>query len=214
MPDIRGVCLCRSGHRQARGTGLGVARCHDALDPGGRLMFDLAGPGLLQAREQPGWTAGPGWVVLVETHVESDMLIREIVTFCDCGRSRYRRSEETHRLQLHRPADVLAQLRHNRFTARTLRPGYGTIAAFGAHRVHRQTEKDECRCIVRRALQRAGLTPTQGRAHARFRTNPRVRSVIFDRRSRGACGNAGPQTGEQAPPTESRVVWLDRSRRA
>jgi len=103
------------------------ARCHDALDPGGLLMFDLAGPGRLQAPEQPGWTAGPGWVVLVETHVESDTLIREIVTFRDCGGSRYRRSEETHRLQLHRPADVLAQLRRNRFTARTLRPGYGTI---------------------------------------------------------------------------------------
>jgi SAM-dependent methyltransferase len=84
------------------------ARCHEALVPGGLLMFDLAGPGRLQAREQGGWTAGPGWVVLVKTHVESDTLIREIVTFRDCGRSRYRRSHEIHRLHLHRPADVLA----------------------------------------------------------------------------------------------------------
>lgn len=117
----------------ASGTGRPVAlgwvfaRCHDALDPGGLLMFDLAGPGRLQAREQPGWTAGPGWVVLVETHVESDTLSGEIVTFRRCGRSRYRRSEETRRLQLHRPVDVLAQLRRNRFTARTPRLGYGTI---------------------------------------------------------------------------------------
>jgi SAM-dependent methyltransferase len=103
------------------------ARCHDALDPGGLLMFDLAGPGRLQAREQRGWTAGPGWVVLLETHVESDTLIREIVTFRDCGQSRYRRSDETHRVHLHRPADVLAQLRRNGFTARTLRPGYGAL---------------------------------------------------------------------------------------
>jgi hypothetical protein len=42
------------------------------------------------------------------------VLTREIVTFRDCGQSRYRRSDETHRLRLHRPADVLAQLRRPR----------------------------------------------------------------------------------------------------
>ena len=104
------------------------ARCRKALDPGGLLMFDLADPHRLQGPDQRGWTAGPGWAVLVDSHVESGMLTREIVTFRDCGRSRYRRSNETHRLQLHRPADVLAQLRRHGFTARTLRPGYGTIA--------------------------------------------------------------------------------------
>src|SRR5947209_5865878 len=116
-----------SGTGRPAALGSVFARCHDALDPGGLLMFDLAGPGRLQAREQRGWTAGPGWVVLIETHVESETLIREIVTFRDCGRSRYRRSDETHRLHLHRPADVLAQLRRNGFTARTLRAGYGAI---------------------------------------------------------------------------------------
>ncbi len=103
------------------------ARCREALDPGGLLMFDLAGPGRHDAAEQRGWSAGPGWVVLVNAHLDGDVLIREIVTFRDRGRSRYRRADETHRLQLHRPADVLAQLRANGFTARTLRPGYGTI---------------------------------------------------------------------------------------
>jgi hypothetical protein len=113
------------GARQAAGLGLVFARCREALDPGGLLMFDLAGPGRLRAREQRGWSAGPGWVVLVNSYVESDTLIREIITFSDRGRSRYRRSDETHRLQLHRPADVLARLRRSGFTARTLRPGYG-----------------------------------------------------------------------------------------
>jgi SAM-dependent methyltransferase len=116
------------GRREPAALDTVFARCREALDPGGLLMFDLAGPGRLQAGEQHGWTAGPGWVVLVKARVESDTLIREIVTFRDCGRSRYRRSDETHRLQLHRPADVLAQLRRNGFTARTLRSGYGTIA--------------------------------------------------------------------------------------
>lgn len=104
------------------------ARCREALDPRGLLMFDLADPRRVQGHDQRGWTAGPGWVVLLETDVESGMLTREIITFRDCGRSRYRRSDETHRLQMHRPADVLAQLRRHGFTARTLRPGYGTVA--------------------------------------------------------------------------------------
>src|SRR4051812_48808100 len=86
------------------------ARCRDALCPGGLLVFDLAGPGRLHARQQRGWTAGPGWVVLVDTRIESDTLLRQIVTFRNCGRSRYRRSDETHRLRLHRPAHVLRQL--------------------------------------------------------------------------------------------------------
>lgn len=104
------------------------ARCRRALEPGGLLMFDLAGPGRIHAREQHGWTSGPGWVVLVNAHVEADTLIREIITFRDSGGSRYRRTEETHRLRLYRPSDVLAQLRRNGFTARTLRAGYDTIA--------------------------------------------------------------------------------------
>jgi SAM-dependent methyltransferase len=103
------------------------ARCRDALHPGGLLMFDLAGPGRPRASEQRGWIAGPGWVVLVDSQVASGTLIREIVTFRDCGRLGYRRSDETHRLQLYRPSEVLAELRRNGFTARTLRPGYGTV---------------------------------------------------------------------------------------
>ena len=112
------------GTREPAALGPVFARCREALDPGGVLMFDLAGPSRLEAREQRGWTAGPGWVV-VNAYVESDTLIREIITFSDRGRA-YRRSDETHRLQLHRPAEVLSQLRGNGFTARTLRRGYGT----------------------------------------------------------------------------------------
>ena len=116
----------RPGHGEPAALEPLLARCADALDPGGLLMFDLAGPDRLRASEQRGWTSGTGWVVLVDSHVEGDMLTRRIVTFRDCGQSQYRRSDETHRLRLHQPADVLAQLHRNGFTARTLRSGYGT----------------------------------------------------------------------------------------
>ena len=53
-----------------------------------------------------------------------EVLTRRIVTFRDTGDGRYRRAEETHRLRLHRPADVLAGVRRAGFSARTLRGGY------------------------------------------------------------------------------------------
>jgi SAM-dependent methyltransferase len=119
------------GARAPAPLGAVFARCREALDPGGLLMFDLAGPGRGRAREQRGWTAGSGWVVLVNARVEGDILIRDIVTFRHRGEACYRRSDETHRLGLHRPADVLAKLRRSGFTARTLRPGYGAMTLPG-----------------------------------------------------------------------------------
>jgi SAM-dependent methyltransferase len=137
-----------AGMREAASLGAVFARCREALTPGGLLMFDLRGPGRIDAGEQRGWKAGPGWVVLVDAHLEGDVLVREIVTFRDRGRSRYRRSEETHRLQLHRPADVLAQLRANGFSARTLRPGYGTITLPAGLTTYVATRKSFTSCMV------------------------------------------------------------------
>jgi SAM-dependent methyltransferase len=96
------------------------ARCASALSPGGTLLFDLAGPG------RPGGsarTAGAGWLVMATTTVTGTVLTRRIVTLrsVDGG---WRRGEETHRLRLHEPRDVLARLAAAGFAAHALEPGY------------------------------------------------------------------------------------------
>jgi SAM-dependent methyltransferase len=101
-----------------------LARIARALRPGGLLLFDLAGPGRARAASARTWTEGDGWAVLVETGLAGDELTREIVTYRDIGGGTFRRARETHRLRLHRPADVLATLRASGFAARTLRAGY------------------------------------------------------------------------------------------
>jgi SAM-dependent methyltransferase len=100
-----------------------LARCAGALRRGGLLLFDLPGPGRVVSPQRR-WSEGDGWAVLVDAHAEGDLLTRRIVTFRDVGGGGYRRAEETHRLLLHRPADVLARLRRAGFSARTLRGGY------------------------------------------------------------------------------------------
>jgi SAM-dependent methyltransferase len=101
-----------------------LARLARALRPGGLLLFDLAGPGRPRAGPRRTWTEGDGWAVLVETADVGGVLERRIVTYRDVGGDAFRRGEETHRLRLHRPADVLATLRAAGFAARTLRAGY------------------------------------------------------------------------------------------
>ncbi|HTE60644.1 MAG TPA: hypothetical protein VK631_09870 [Solirubrobacteraceae bacterium] len=101
-----------------------LARAAAALRPAGLLLFDLAGPGRIPASGQHTWTEGDGWAVLAEARARPHAIERRVVTFRDLGGGHFRRSEETHRLLLHRPADVLARLRAAGFTARVLPDGY------------------------------------------------------------------------------------------
>jgi SAM-dependent methyltransferase len=95
-------------------------RCASALSPGGSLLFDLAGPGRPDGSSR---TEGDGWVVLADTTLGAAMLTRRIVTFRSVDGA-WRRGEETHRLRLHAPRDVLASLSRAGFSARVLDPGY------------------------------------------------------------------------------------------
>ena len=103
-------------------------------------MFDLAGPGRVVCSPQRTWTEGQGWVVLVASEVVDNRLVRRIISFRDLGEGQFRRSEETHRLLLHRPSDVLRRLRAAGFTARTLGAGYAGaglprgLTAYVAHK--------------------------------------------------------------------------------
>jgi SAM-dependent methyltransferase len=103
------------------------ARIHAALRPGGLLLFDLAGPGVLRGDGARDFRSGPDWAVLVEYREQGDVLTRRITSFVERGAG-YRRSEEVHRQRLHRPAEILPLLRAAGFTARNTRgysPGAG-----------------------------------------------------------------------------------------
>ena len=100
-------------------------RVHAALQSGGLFLFDVAEPGLSRNRPRCFWE-GDDWATLVEykNDATKQQLTREIVTFRKVGRH-YRRSEETHRLQLYRGADVARMLREVGFRVRLVR-GYGS----------------------------------------------------------------------------------------
>jgi SAM-dependent methyltransferase len=77
-------------------------RAHDALMPGGLLMFDVAGVdrGTLPPEART-FAEGDDWAVLVETVVDesSRLLTRRITSFRQVGTG-YRRAVETHQLAL------------------------------------------------------------------------------------------------------------------
>ena len=113
------------------------ARVHRALEPGGLLVFDLAGPGRVAGPgPQRSWAAGEDWAVLVEAVEDRDAqrLTRAITTFCREGEG-YRRGEEVHRLRLRGPAEVLDLLRGAGFRAR-VRRGYAGEPFAPGHRVY------------------------------------------------------------------------------
>jgi SAM-dependent methyltransferase len=78
-----------------------LRRIHNSLEPGGILVFDMAGPGRVPA---PGMTRnffeGQGWAVLVASEEDRGTLTRHITTFRETATGYYRRTVETHRLQL------------------------------------------------------------------------------------------------------------------
>jgi SAM-dependent methyltransferase len=93
-------------------------RIHEALSPGGVLLFDAAGPERAAGRA---FREGDGWAVLVDATNDrrKKTLTRRIVTFRRAGKS-YQRSEEVHRLRLLAADEVLELLRGAGFRPRAL----------------------------------------------------------------------------------------------
>jgi RimJ/RimL family protein N-acetyltransferase/SAM-dependent methyltransferase len=120
------------------------ARVHEALEPGGLFLFDLAGPSRQAVSHH---ASGDGWTVVVDASSDGRTLTRDITTFrrLDAGgapaasagahdtAALWRRSRELHRLRLHRAADVLALLRRTGFRARAIRGYDGTPEWRGLH---------------------------------------------------------------------------------
>lgn len=98
-------------------------RVHQALRPGGVLIFDMAGPERERGRAPRRWFSGDDWAILLEVQQQGDLLTRRMIVFRKTGKT-YRRSEEVHRLWLCPPGLILTELRRAGFTARTI-SGYG-----------------------------------------------------------------------------------------
>lgn len=98
-----------------------LRRIHAALEPGGVLLFDAAGPGRAPgAGASQSHRTGEDWAVLASAEQDraGEILTREITTFRKVG-DLYRRSEETHRLRLIPADDLREQLQRLGFEVDT-----------------------------------------------------------------------------------------------
>jgi SAM-dependent methyltransferase len=105
-----------------------LSRVYEALAPEGILLFDLAGPARAPASgQQRTFTQGPDWAALAESEFDSarNVLIRRITAFRQTGKL-FRRSEETHMLDLVEPAQMLQLLKKLGFAAKPL-DSYGAL---------------------------------------------------------------------------------------
>lgn len=105
-----------------------LRRIHEALIPGGVLLFDAAGPGRAPGPSPSRIHAeGGDWAVLAtaEEDGERGVLTRRITTFRKVGEL-YRRGEEVHHLRLIRREAIATQLRNLGFNVRIL-DSYGEM---------------------------------------------------------------------------------------
>jgi SAM-dependent methyltransferase len=118
-----------------------LGRIYGALEPGGLLLFDVAGPGRAPGKgPRRSHAEGEDWAVLVT--IEEDrqpiLLTRRITSFRRIGEL-YRRDQEIHRQRLIPRSELTARLRKIGFRVRILH-GYGTtlfppgVVGFLAHK--------------------------------------------------------------------------------
>jgi SAM-dependent methyltransferase len=110
-----------------------LGRAFAALDPGGALLFDVAGPGRVPGGSSKSHVEGDDWAVLVVTEEDREqaMLTRRITSFRKVGEL-YRRGHEVHRQRLLPKEQVASWLQEIGFSVQTL-AGYGPAAFFPGH---------------------------------------------------------------------------------
>jgi SAM-dependent methyltransferase len=104
------------------------ARIYQALRPGGIFIFDIAQPGYVSGiNAQTNYYEGEDWVIFLEKQEDTkkNKLIRKISMFRKIGEF-YRKSEETHIVQLYKSTEVAKELREVGFRVRIIR-GYGEL---------------------------------------------------------------------------------------
>ena len=101
-------------------------RLHAALEAGGLLVFDIAAPGREGSEPRRAWHEGDGWLLCMEARADSGTLTRSITTFARTDDGSWRRSDETHTLELYDPTVLIDALRAAGFAdARAADGGYG-----------------------------------------------------------------------------------------
>jgi SAM-dependent methyltransferase len=104
------------------------SRIYEALVPDGILLFDIAGPDRAPASgREHFFSQSEDWAVFTEIEVDPprNILTRHITTFRKSGEL-FRRSSETHSLELVEPGKVLELLQKIGFAATTL-DSYGAL---------------------------------------------------------------------------------------
>ena len=93
-----------------------MARVHDALRPGGLLLFDALAPGFEPPARRM-WREGEGWVVLSELTDGDDprTRTRRVIVFRRSDGGLWECSDERHPLVLHDAAEVVGDLRRAGF---------------------------------------------------------------------------------------------------
>src|SRR5438874_5554696 len=102
------------------------ARAHDALLPGGLIVFDFIASA--ERRTYAGKSrSGTDWAVALRAEVDRSgrVLTRHITTFRKFG-AEYRKSSETHRVHIYDPTDVRRALTAIGFHV-TMRRSYGRL---------------------------------------------------------------------------------------
>jgi SAM-dependent methyltransferase len=109
-------------------------RIHEALCPGGLLVFDVAEPGRVPGpAPRRSYGEGDDWAVLVTVAEDRRrrLLTREITSFRKVGKL-YRRDQEVHQLRLLTRSELTAQLRGIGFRVQVL-SGYGSLRFAPGH---------------------------------------------------------------------------------
>jgi SAM-dependent methyltransferase len=120
-----GVNYLFDGRDHARRLAALFKRIHAALQPGGVLLLDAAGPGRAGAVGTVTWQEGKDWAVMAAAKEAGGQLTRRIVTFRRDGAG-WRRHDETHELRLIGARTLDKALASAGFEAKPLE-GYGAL---------------------------------------------------------------------------------------
>jgi len=118
-------------------------RAHQALPPGGLLIFDFLEADPSRPRRTAVHNSGADWMVFVEGAIVGRVLRRKITTVRLVG-GRFREAIEVHRQYLYHRKEITSLLEKTGFSV-TIRTGYGAFPLKKGHRVALAVNRDQVR---------------------------------------------------------------------